>query len=288
MKEQLVHPPIEIKTIKYKGRIVFEKVIVPTFKRIPKLFHSKEACFMFIDEGAFSVRTQDEFVSFKEGKGLLAKCFNYFTETDLEQRKQSQTIELIGILLYPDFLKEIFPFEVSNKVNNRYNVHKVEIDSLLLNYKESINILIEHPDLCDESIIKVKLKEFILLISKAIDAPSELDFLSEIFSPVEYNFKKVIENNLFSDLTLNEFAQLCNMSVATFNRKFNIIYAESPKKYLTRMKLEKAAQLLMFKENRIIDIAHECGFESISTFNRVFQKQFKKSPSAFRLTQNEQ
>lgn len=284
----MLHIPVKIKTLTYKGKIVFEKVTVSTFKRIPKLFHDNEACFMFINEGEFSVRTPNELVAFKKGKGLLAKCFNYFTETNSFQRERAKTIELIGVMLYPDLLKELFSFEITTKKTVNYNINKVEIDALLLNFKESINILLENPSLCDDFLIINKLKEFVLLISKTVNAPSELEFLSQIFSPIEYDFKATIEKNLYSDLTLKDYARLCTMSIASFNRKFKSVYSKSPRKYITEKKLQKATQLLLSKENRIADIAFQCGFESISTFNRVFSKHFKKSPTAYRLEQNEQ
>jgi len=48
------------KTIKYKGLVVFEKITMPYFKRIPKLYQNNEACFMLIDDGEFSVRTPSQ------------------------------------------------------------------------------------------------------------------------------------------------------------------------------------------------------------------------------------
>ncbi|MCH7524877.1 MAG: helix-turn-helix transcriptional regulator [Bacteroidetes bacterium] len=280
----MIHKPLEIKTLSYKGKVVFEKLTMTTFKRIPKLFKDNEACFMYINKGEFSVRTQNEFISFKKGKGLLAKCFNYFSETTNAQREKSETLEITGILLHQDILREIFPFNISPKQNNKYNIKKVEIDALLFNFKESINILLDNPSLTDEPLILNKLKEFILLISKTDNAPSELEFLSGIFTPVEYDFKSAIENNLYSDLSLNEFARLCNMSLATFNRKFREVYMQNPRKYFTEKKIKKASEMLSSQENRIADIAFECGFESISTFNRVFKTHFEKSPSKYRLT----
>jgi len=280
----MIHEPLETKTLTYKGKVVFEKLTMTTFKRIPKLFNGNEACFMYINKGEFSVRTQDKFISFNKGKGLLAKCFNYFTETTNVQREKSETLELIGVLLHPEILKEIFPFNISPlKKDNSYNVTKIEIDTLLFNFKESINILLDNKSLADESLILTKLKEFVLLISKTDNAPSELEFLSRMFTPVEYNFKSTIENNLYSDLSLDEFARLCNMSIATFNRKFRETYLQNPREYITQMKMKKASQLLSFSEKRISEIAFECGFESISTFNRIFKTHFGKSPSKYRL-----
>jgi len=282
--KKMIHVPLVTKTLTYKGKVVFEKITMTTFKRIPKLFKNNEACFMYINKGEFSVRTQDEFISFKKGKGFLAKCFNYFSETTAIQREKSETLELIGVLLHPDILREIFSFDISSlKQRDNYNIKKVEIDSLLFNFKESINLLLDNPSLADEALILTKLKEFVLLVSKIVKAPSELEFLSRIFTPVEYDFKSTIENNLYSDLSLNEFARLCNMSIATFNRKFREVYLQTPRAYIIHKKMKKASLLLSSPEKRITDIAFECGFESISTFNRVFKTHFGKSPSKYRL-----
>ena len=274
----------EQKTISYKGKIVFEKIYMPYFKRIPKLFLSNEACFMFINKGEFSVRTPDQYISLEKGKGLLAKCFDYFFETNKHQRQVDKNIEVIGVLLHQDIVEELFQFDVqlhSHKVD--YNVTKVPINGMLNNFKESINILIDNPDLADEAMVKNKLKEFILLISKTQNAPSELDFLSAMFKINSTEFRETINNNLYSNLSITEFASLCGMSISSFKRKFKETYNETPKKYILKMKLLKATQLLGLKDQRISDIAYDCGFETISTFNRAFRTLYGKSPSEFRM-----
>ena len=58
-------------TLSYKDQIVFERIRMSQFKRIPKLYQDNEACFMFINKGAFSVRTPDEFISFVKDKILV-------------------------------------------------------------------------------------------------------------------------------------------------------------------------------------------------------------------------
>ena len=276
----------EQKVLKYKGQIVFEKLTMPYFQRIPKLFQKNEACFMFVHKGEFSVRTPDEFITFKNGKGLLAKCFNYFFETNKTQRASSDSLEVLGVLLYPSIVEELFQFDVSYSTHTvDYNVKQIQIDGLLSNFKESINILLDNPELADEATIKTKLKEFILLISKTQNAPSHLDFLSAMFKTNATEFKTTVNNNLYSSLSIEEFAQLCGMSVSSFKRKFKEIYKASPKKYLTKMKLLKASEMLSSNDFRISDIAYDCGYESISTFNRAFKTYFGKSPSDYRLTQ---
>lgn len=276
---------LDQKVLTYNGRVVFEKITMPYFQRIPKLFQKNEACFMFVNKGEFSVRTAEDFISFNKGKGLLAKCFDYFFETNESQRQSSDSIEVLGIILHQSMMEELFQFDLSSSnFKLGYNIKQLQIDALLSNYKESVNILLDNPEIADEALIKTKLKEFVLLLSKSENAPSELDFLAAMFQPIAFDFRSTINNNLYANLSLEELAKLCCISLSTFKRKFKEVYKESPKKYLSRKKMEKAIQLLVVKENRISDIAHECGFDSLSTFNRIFKTHFGKSPSDYRLS----
>ncbi len=272
------------KTLKYKGQIVFEKIEMSNFKRIPKLFQDNEACFMFINKGEFSVRTPDEFISFRKGKGLLAKCFDYFFETSKAQREVGNSIEVVGVLLYPSIIEELFQFDTSQSTHAvDYNVKAVPVDGLLNSFKESVTILLDNPELADETLIKTKLKEFVLLMTKTQNAPTQLDFLAAMFKKNTSEFKETILKNLYSNLSIDEFAHLCGMSLSTFKRKFTETFKESPKKYIAIKKLEKAAKLLALPNCRISNVAYDCGFESISTFNRSFKTYFGKSPSEYRL-----
>ncbi len=277
---------LEQKTLKYKGQVVFERIKMSHFKRIPKLYQDNEACFMFINKGEFYVRTPNEFISFNKEKGLLAKCFNYFFETSKQQRETNNSIEVVGVLLYPSIVEELFQFDVTHSTHTvDYNITQVPINGLLNNFKDSINMLLDNPELADEILIKTKLKEFVLLVSKTQNAPSQLDFLSSMFKKNHSEFKKTILNNLYSNLTIDEFAYLSGMSLSTFKRMFKKAFKDSPKKYIAKAKLEKASKLLVSKEHRISDIAYDCGFETISTFNRSFKKYFGQSPTEYRLNQ---
>lgn len=275
---------LEHRELKYKGAVVFEKMTLSTFDRLPKFYKDNEACFLFVNEGEFNIRTPNELLIFKKGKGLLSKCLDYFFETNSQQRTDSNRFEIIGVLLYPSIVEELFQFDIStSEYSVDYNAKKIEIDGLLNGFKESINTLLEHPELADEALIKMKLKEFVLLICKTLKMPSQLDFLAALFKKNEISFKETIRKNLYSNLSLNEFAHLSAMSLSSFKRKFKSIYNENPRGYFIKMKLEKSIELLNNKSTRISDIAYDCGFETISTFNRSFKKAYGKSPSEYRL-----
>ena len=276
----------EIKRLKYKGRVVFHKMKITSPKRELKPFQKNEACFVFINDGNFSVRTPNQFLSFSKNKGFLAKCQNFFIETSEKQRDLSKEMEFIGVFIFPEQVEEIMDINLSNsnhKVN--YNIKGIDIDALFTSYRNSINLLLDNPELADEDLIKLKLKEIIILISKSQQL-SVLDFLTSIFNLNQTEFKSIIKNNIYSNLSIKDFAVLCNMSLSSFKRKFTKVYSESPNKYIKRMKLEKATKLLLNTDLLISEIAYECNFDTISSFNRSFKLHFKISPTQFRLSQN--
>lgn len=275
----------EGKQIKYKGRIVFGKQSMPYFDRMPKEYFMNEACFVFVNEGEVSVRSQTEYMNLDVNTAILAKCLNYFFETDSKQKENGDGLEVIAIILHPSQVEELFEFDLSQSdYSIDYNIKQIEVDRLLANFKESINILLDNPDLADERMIETKLKEFVLLMSKSQNAPSQLDFLSALFKPLDIEFKSTIQHNTYSNLSLDELAKLCHLSTSSFKRKFNEVFKTSPKKYISQKKIEKAAALLKSENLRISDIAYDVGFDSLATFNRNFTSIFGKSPTEYRLS----
>ena len=91
-----------------------------------------------------------------------------------------------------------------------------------------------------------------------------------------------MEDNFASNMKLEEFAQLCNMSLSSFKRAFSKIYGDSPGKWLLKRKLHLAQNLLRHTDKNVNEIAFQCGFESTSHFIRVFKKQFESTPLKFR------
>jgi AraC family transcriptional regulator, exoenzyme S synthesis regulatory protein ExsA len=275
----------ESNTLKLKGRVVFQKLQVSTFERLPKEYHENEACFIFVNQGGFQVRSQTEILQVNNETALLAKCLNYFYETIKKPGETNDNVVVIGIMLYPELIKSLFDFDISHS-NHKFdfNIKQVQVNKLLEYYRESINILLENPELADEELIKNKLREFIILMTKTINAPSELDFLAGMFKPNFAKFEEIIQRNLYANLGVDELARLCHMSISTFKRKFTEVYAESPQKYFTKVKVDKSIALLKNKKLRISDIAYDLGFDSPTTFNRVFKQQTGKSPSEYRMS----
>ena len=144
--------------------------------------------------------------------------------------------------------------------------------------------MLDNPSIVDDNIIINKQKELLILLSKSENSSSIQEFINSLFSPLEYNFRDVIEKNIYSDLTIQEFAYLCNMSEATFKRKFVSIYNQSPAKYIQLKKLSRAKQLLKTQPSTIANVAYDCGFSSPSSFNKSFKKNFGLTPTEYRMS----
>lgn len=269
-----------------KGFRTFEKLSFQKFGKQPKILKD-EACFMFLLNGKFQIRTPLQTTILSKNEGLLSNCGDYLFE-DINKDGEGGLIEALGVYFHPELLKDIFQDTQVKWRERKYIAYKMDIGTLLENYKNTLLHYFSHPQLFDEEMQLLKIKELLLILSKSENAPTVQHLISSLFSPQEYDFREVIEKNIYASLSIPEMAVLCGMSPATFKRRFKELYQTPPAEYIKTRKLEKAALLLRTGNQRITDILFDCGFESISSFNRVFKKHFTLSPTQYRLSQNEQ
>ncbi len=92
-----------------------------------------------------------------------------------------------------------------------------------------------------------------------------------------------IEHNLITELNLETLASTANFSKFHFHRIFKNLIGETLNKYINRVRLERAANMLqLHKEKTITDIAYECGFTNNAVFAKTFKNRFKISASEWR------
>lgn len=82
--------------------------------------------------------------------------------------------------------------------------------------------------------------------------------------------------------TPEELANLCGCSSRHFNRLFREHFGESPRARQTELRLLKASQLLRSTDEKVIQIALDSGYRSLSLFNSLFKRRFGTSPSQWR------
>jgi AraC-like DNA-binding protein len=79
-----------------------------------------------------------------------------------------------------------------------------------------------------------------------------------------------------------EMAKACALSRAAFYRRFSRAYGANPKAMLNSIRLRHAVILLMNTEKKITEIAFDCGFFSLSNFNRAFMEETGRAPREYR------
>lgn len=83
-------------------------------------------------------------------------------------------------------------------------------------------------------------------------------------------------------LTLKELSEAAAVSPHHFLRQFKNAYEMTPFRYLTWIRLKKATGLLKSTQLSIAQISNQCGFESESSFIRLFKSQFSETPKHYR------
>ncbi len=91
-----------------------------------------------------------------------------------------------------------------------------------------------------------------------------------------------IRENYFKPVSLSRIAKIAKMSPIAFSRFFKRNSGAGFVEYLNRVRTNKACYLLRETKYHVHDIAMECGFSSISNFNKQFRKAEGISPRDYR------
>lgn len=83
-------------------------------------------------------------------------------------------------------------------------------------------------------------------------------------------------------MTVEQLAAALNMTTRTLNRKMKTLVQESPKDFITRVRIETASVLLESPLKTISQIANSCGYSDETTFRRAFSARMGMSPGSFR------
>ncbi len=101
----------------------------------------------------------------------------------------------------------------------------------------------------------------------------EQDRLRNIHEFVDRSYQRKIE--------VFEVAQLCNLSKEAFCRYFKKTTGNTFTSFLNQYRISQAKRLLLMGKN-VGETCYECGFESLSYFNRTFKKISGENPSEFK------
>nr|WP_305069557.1 AraC family transcriptional regulator [Flavobacterium covae] len=97
---------------------------------------------------------------------------------------------------------------------------------------------------------------------------------------VVYEF---VMNNFDKKISLEEIANIANMTKNAFCRYFKVRTNKTFFQFLIELRIEKASRILTSNhEISVVEIAELTGFNNISNFNRKFKEIKKTSPMNYR------
>lgn len=268
--------------IELNGRTLIEKLQVETPLRRSPVFQN-EACFLHFSEGGSQITTPTERLTIREAESVLLKCGAYFA--DLFQNSTSERCEVCVVHFYPDMLQDIFREEVAlfvRQQRQRNHAQRISRKNVIDHFVESLNFYFEHPELAREEILYLKVKELVLLLLHTEAADTVLELYSHLFSPQKASISEVVESHLFSNLTLDQMAELAGQSLSTFKREFKKHFHDTPASYIRNKRMKRAADLLVHTPLTIAEISFQTGYEDSSYFSRLFHKTFKVLPTDYR------
>ena len=88
--------------------------------------------------------------------------------------------------------------------------------------------------------------------------------------------------HLDEDLSLGALGRQAGLSRFHLCRVFAAVSGETPKQLASRLRLGRAAAMLLAGGESVLDVALACGFQSHEVFCRAFRRRFGMSPGAYR------
>jgi len=109
-------------------------------------------------------------------------------------------------------------------------------------------------------------------------APNRPIYIERVNAVVDY-----IETHLGDDLTLEKLAEVAHFSPFHFHRVFRALVGEPLGQFINRIRIERAATLLVQQPQRAItDVGVDSGFANPSSFARAFRDSFGMSATEWR------
>ncbi len=122
-----------------------------------------------------------------------------------------------------------------------------------------------------------------------MDVPRQTPAFQLAFDPFKkHSDKKILaaqqwlESNYGADFLMDELADKVGMGLRSFMRRFKSATGDTPLRYLQRVRIEIAKELLSNSTDGIEQVSYRVGYEDVAFFCRLFKRHAKCTPGEFR------
>ena len=232
--------------------------------------------FSFLQVGKKQVHFADTSVAVNSKQSLLLKKGNCLWTELLD----TEAIYYCKLFFFSEQKLIDFLSKYTNNVvpsNDEIAYFVIENDAYIAAFINTVTILDTADSGFEKQLLSLKFEEIMLYLLNKYGNKFEL-YLHSLISNDVSPFKSVVENNVYSNLKLEEIAFLCNMSLSTFKRHFITEYKEAPGKWLQEKRLQRAKEILQEGVLKPSDIYLDMGYNNLSNFSIAFKNKFNISP----------
>lgn len=243
--------------------------------------------FSYAIAGEMVLKTIREEYSFKAGDCIFAKKGSILSARHVIQEDFCE----LRVFVPDDFIKAVFQkykIRLSDSPTKKKSdiLIPLAVDQVLEVYFHSLLTYFHQPSPPPGGLLKLKFEELLVNILSNEKQSDLKSYLSELCVSAKVSVKEIMETNFFSNLTLDEFARLCNRSLSAFKEEFRNIFQTTPGKWLLDKRLEYSRYLLENTDSNIDEVCCVSGFENVSHFIRVFKSKYGVPPGKFKTGKN--
>ena len=227
-------------------------------------------------------------VKIKDDEFHFLSSGNCVISMDLSRKKAFKSI----LVFFEDKILSDFFLKYGSRIS-KLGKRKIESqsyiaikkDAFVLNFIDSLKLLLESGSEISLEMKTVKFEELMLhLLEKFPDQLLAFQTAKPQASE-DLKIRKTVETNITNQVTLNELAFLCDMSLSTFKRRFDKLYGMPPNKWLVQRRMEIAKGLLRHYHEKPSEVYYKVGYENHSSFSKSFRDSFGVTPKQFQLQQ---
>lgn len=281
LHETKIHGTLDFPYIVYHGRI-------PDFLTSYPLHWHEEAELIYIASGRIKITVWSNTYIAQKGDILILMphVIHSIEQIDDHSAEYFNIVFHFSILdttgndsCYEKYLK---PFLIHEKMLNCYEKCGTELNTLL---KPWILSLIENRRnsySTHEFLVKSNLFMIMHYLNQFCTTSNE----NEQNMRLTYDkLKRVlyhVQNSYANSIPIQKAATLCGFSESHFMKLFKELTGMSFTSYLVNYRLEISAKQLLETDQKIIEIATNCGFNNHSYFTRTFIKKYGITPAEYR------
>ena len=132
--------------------------------------------------------------------------------------------------------------------------------------------------------VPLKNKSGVVVGLAGLSRPSNSSKIGSIHGPMASISKAVdfVYENVDQPISVVELSTACGSSISSLERHFKKHFGCTPGRFIVQVKVSTACEKLADPSYSIYEIASQTGYQDPAIFSRVFKREMRMSPSAYR------